>query len=535
MNGCSLSTCEPSRPLPLSNRECVPFVLYWAASRAQGSQSLPTTSDSNGLRLAELLGALSYALDLTEGQPPGHCVRCCWIGVHLGEQLGLSEELLRQVYYTLLLKDVGCSSNAARICELYLTDDIKFKRDFKWVDGSFPQVVKFALANTALGAGLVTKIRTILASLETKDEVSEELIQTRCSTGSRTARRLRLGEEVATGVFHLDEHWNGKGHPEQRAGAEIPIHSRIALLTQVVDVFYGSEGVDGAIAEVVKRRGTWFDPDLVDALVAMGNDHPMWAMLSSPEIARAVFELAPGQSEVVVDDDYLDEIAAAFGEIVDAKSPYTSGHSTRVALYTDLLAKELGLDAERRRWLHRGALLHDVGKLGVSNSILDKPGKLDAEEWIAIKQHPRYTEEILERIPQFDALARVAGAHHERLDGKGYPKGIGADDITLETRIITTADVFDAITAERPYRGAIDPKKALEMMGETVGTQLDAECFAALCRVVEQMRKVDEDDQKPLRAAASTSRPHAGLGLSSTVRTPSVHKNAAKSAFPPST
>ncbi len=442
---------------------------------------------TNGLRLSELLGALSYALDLTEGQPPGHCVRCCWIGVHLGKAVGLTDDDLHNLYYALLLKDVGCSSNAARICELYLTDDLKFKRDFKWVDGSFPQVLKFALENTALGAGLVTKIRTILGTIETQAEVSQELIQTRCSTGAKVARRLRLDESVAEGVYHLDEHWDGKGHPEQRKGEAVPMFSRIALLAQVVDVFFGVGGRNAAVAELRKRRGTWFDPELVDAILAIPATDPMWSALTSKGLDEAVFQLEAGLHEMTIDDDYLDEIAAAFGEVVDSKSPYTSGHSARVALYTDLLAKELGLSPERRRWLHRGALLHDVGKLGVSNSILDKPGKLDPAEWDAIKKHPVFTEEILRRIPHFAELAVVSAAHHERLDGKGYPRGISAPEITLETRIITTADIFDAITADRPYRGAIAPERALEMMRETVGTQLDPDCFAALERVVAKL------------------------------------------------
>jgi len=152
-----------------------------------------------------------------------------------------------------------------------------------------------------------------------------------------------------------------------------------------------------------------------------------------------------------------------------------------------MLAQELGLSPERRRWLKRGALLHDVGKLGVSNTILDKPGKLDAEEWAAVQRHAEFTENILSRISAFAELALVAGAHHERLDGKGYPKGLKAEQIALETRIITTADIFDAITAARPYRGAIPIPKTLDIMAETVGTAIDADCFAALNRVIERL------------------------------------------------
>ncbi|HSO31049.1 MAG TPA: HD-GYP domain-containing protein [Labilithrix sp.] len=435
------------------------------------------------LRLAELIGSLSYALDITEGQPPGHCARSCLIGMRLARALGMPDEELWQVYYTCLLKDLGCSSNAARICELYLTDDLSFKRDFKWVDGSLPAVVRFALGHTALGRGLVERFTTILSSLRTSESAAQELIETRCHRGASIARRLRFDERVAAGIHSLDEHWDGRGRPEQLAAEAIPIYARIALLAQVVDVFQASQGPAAALAEARARRGTWFDPALVDALLAIGVDDPLWETLGSADLDAAVFGEEPAAFSVAVDEDYLDEIAAAFGEVVDSKSPFTSGHSARVALYTDLVAREMGLPSERRRWLHRGALLHDVGKLGVSNTILDKPGKLDEAEWVAMRQHSVYTEEILARISPFAELAVIAGAHHERLDGKGYPRGVGSDQITLETRIITVADIFDALTASRPYRGAIPVPRALEIMAEMVGSAIDPRCFAALQRV----------------------------------------------------
>jgi len=431
------------------------------------------------LRLSQLISALSHALDITEGQPEGHCIRCCWIGMHVGKRLGLTDEELWGLYYTLLLKDLGCSSNAARICQLYLTDDLSFKHDFKTVGDGVPQVLNFVLSHTGLKAPLAERFRAVMNIIRNGKELADELIQTRCQRGAEIARLLRFPESVATGIYHLDEHHNGRGRPDALAGGAIPLYSRIALLSQVVDVFYTSGGQQAAMDELARRRGQWFDPEVVDAFTAAA-DEGFWRHLASVNISALVLALEPASQTVSLDEDYLDDIATAFGQIVDSKSPYTSGHSARVALYVDLMAETIGLELNHRRWLKRGALLHDIGKLGVSNSVLDKPGKLDEEEWAAVRSHAMFTENILSRIDAFSELARVAGAHHERLDGNGYPRGLRAEEISIETRIITCADIFDAITAERPYRGAVPVDRTLEIMADSVGKAIDGECFAAL-------------------------------------------------------
>ena len=450
----------------------------------QLSEIMPAAT---GITLSELIGSLSYALDITEGQPAGHCVRCCWIGMHIGRDIGMPENQLWNLYYTLLLKDLGCSSNAARICELYLTDDLHFKHDFKFVGESLPQVLQFVFQHTGLQAGLAERFRSVLNILRNGSQIAHELIATRCSRGADIARLLRFSEEVAAGIYSLDEHYNGLGKPHALAGAAIPVFSRIALLAQVIDVFNKANGQEAALAEIRSRSGHWFDPELVAAFERVAQDGAFWKKLNAPDIAVSVQQLEPAAFEVPVDDDYLDDIAAAFGQVVDSKSPYTSGHSARVALYTDLIAEQLGLSFERRRWLKRAALLHDVGKLGVSNSVLDKAGKLDDNEWEQVRRHAGYTEVILSRIGAFAELAKVAGAHHEKLDGTGYPHRLPEDQISLETRIITTADIFDAITATRPYRGPIPVPKTLEMMAENIGTAIDARCFEALKLSLERM------------------------------------------------
>jgi HD-GYP domain-containing protein (c-di-GMP phosphodiesterase class II) len=453
--------------------------------------SFSVQPNSTGMKLSELISALSHALDITEGQPAGHCIRCCWIGMHIGREMKLPESQLWDLYYTLLLKDLGCSSNAARICELYMTDDLQFKRDFKSVGDSLPQVLQFVLKHTGLKAGLAERFRSVLMILRDGREIAHDLIATRCQRGAEIARLLRFSEDVAQGIYCLDEHFNGQGKPDGLQGTNIPIFARIALLAQVIDVFHTTDGDQAAIQEVRSRAGQWFDPELVAAFDRVAQDPQFWMTMASSQITEAVVALEPKSKVVPLDDDYLDDIAAAFGQVVDSKSPYTSGHSARVALYTDMIAEALGLSAERRRWLKRGALLHDVGKLGVSNSVLDKAGKLDISEWDEVKMHAKYTETILARISAFSELAKVAAAHHEKLDGTGYPHGMKGDEITLETRIITTADIFDAITAERPYRGAIPIPKTLEMMAETLHTAIDERCFEAFKMAIKKLEQAD--------------------------------------------
>jgi HD-GYP domain-containing protein (c-di-GMP phosphodiesterase class II) len=446
------------------------------------------TSSRGELLLSELISALSYCLDITEGQPKGHCVRCCWIGTHIGQEIGLTERERWELYYTLLLKDLGCSSNAARICELYLTDDLRFKRDFKIVGDNLPSILHFVFSHTGLGAGMSERFRAIANIMRNGSEIAHELIETRCQRGADIARQLRFPDPVAAGIHALDEHWNGRGKPQGLKADAIPMYARIALLSQVVDVFRTSDGPAAAMREARARAGQWFDPALVNALERVACNDAFWSTLESPSIDNEVLALEPGSFRLPLDDDYLDDIAAAFGQVVDSKSPFTSGHSERVAVFVDSIASALGLSPTRRRWLKRGALLHDVGKLGVSNAVLDKPGKLDVTEWEAVKRHAMYTEEILSRIGAFKELATVAAAHHEKLDGSGYPRGLVADAIALETRIITTADIFDAISADRPYRSAVPIPQTLQMMAETVGTVIDPLCFEALKEVVTASR-----------------------------------------------
>lgn len=447
---------------------------------------------SQDVKLAEVLGALSFALDLTEGQPEGHCVRSCWIGTQIGEKIGLDDTQLWELYYTLLLKDLGCSSNAARICQLYLCDDLIAKGDFKTVDGSLPQVLGFIIRHTGLKSDLAGRFRALFNIAVNGKQIARELTETRCQNGADIARMLHFPEAVATAIHSLDERWDGQGQPEKLSRLQVPVYSQIALLVQVVDVFHTTAGAQATTDEILKRSGTWYNPELVAAFQLLASEPEFWTGLASEDLPQRVFAMKPAQTRSQIDENHLDDIAAAFARVVDSKSPFTAGHSERVTVFTDLIAEELGLEENHRRWLKRGALLHDIGKLGVSNSILDKPGKPDEEEWAEIRRHPVHSQAILGRIAIFKDVAHIGGGHHERLDGGGYPNGLRGDQIDLDTRIVTVADVFDALTADRPYREAMPIDQALTIMRADLGTAFDPKVFAALEQALERINETFE-------------------------------------------
>ena len=434
--------------------------------------------------LAEILSAFSYALDLTEGQPAGHSIRASWIGSYIAMAMGLSGTHLRDCSFAVLLKDLGCSSNAARVAELFIGDDRKLKHQFKLIGPNAADFMHFV--EHSVGELAQAEIRSAAVDHFTANAgaILTGFIDTRCTKGADIARTLRFSEDVASGIASLDEHWDGSGLPHGLAGDAIPLISRIALIAQVTDVFFMTGGPQVAIDEVVARSGSWFDPAMVAIIQSLAEDANFWRELGSADIEDRLFALEPSDQRVHVDEDYLDDIASAFGHVIDAKSPYTGGHSDRVGLFADKIAAQLGMAEPDRRRLRRAAMLHDVGKLGVSSSILEKPGTLDADEWVIMKSHAAETTNILSRVSAMADMAMIAGSHHERLDGGGFPLGLDTKMIALETRIITVADFFDALTADRPYRAALSVERALAIMADEVGSAIDADCYAAMCTVV---------------------------------------------------
>ena len=428
------------------------------------------------IALSGVIGALSYALDIAEGQPPGHAVRSCLIGMRLAAELELSASDRSDLFYALLLKDAGCSANANRMAALFGSDDRAAKASSKLIDWSNPRAAfLWSLRTVAPRAGLRRRL-ALLSGIRDEGDVTRKFMEARCDRGAEIARMLFLSEHTAAAIRCLDEHWDGRGMPDGLRGEEIPLAARVLCLAQTVEVFHAAGGVKAARAAAKSRRGRWFDPCLVDAFLRFCDDREFWNALEAPDISA----WEPPDLALAGDDDRLDRIAEAFARVIDAKSPFTARHSQRVAEISDGIAAVLGFQLTQRRILRRAGLLHDIGKLAISNLILDKPGKLTDEEFRAIQTHPVHTLRILERAPCFAELADLAANHHEKLDGGGYPRGLTAQHLDLPMRVLAVTDVYEALTAERPYRGPLSPDEALAIIDREVPHRLDNDVRQAL-------------------------------------------------------
>jgi HD-GYP domain-containing protein (c-di-GMP phosphodiesterase class II) len=438
--------------------------------------------------MPEILSALSFALDLTEAAVPGHALRSCVLGMRIASYAGLPQEQLRDLYYALLLKDVGCSSNAARMCQIVGGDDRAIKAGVKLEDWTQPNkpslsTLKMLWGNVLPDANFLERIARIAKIGATQHANNAEMIGLRCDRGASIIRKIGLGEVTAHAVFSLDEHWNGGGYPQHLTGEAIPLLARIACVAQHLDVFASETSPENAIAVLIERSGAWFDPELVRITVSLHKEQKLWtdclASVDEAQLRAAVLRMEPGESREL-GADQVDLVCEAFSDVVDAKSPFTSRHSRGVADAAFVIAVTLGYSEERTRMIHRAGLLHDLGKLRVPNSILDKPGKLTNGEFAVVKEHPALSQQILARIPAFRELSVIAGNHHEKLDGTGYPNRLGASDLSPEARLIAVADVYAALSEERPYRESLDLSQIAAIMTKDIPHKLDPECYEAL-------------------------------------------------------
>lgn len=437
-------------------------------------------AEGAAVRLAELLAALSLGIDLGFSQPMEHVLRECRIALRLSELVGLDEDSCQAVYYTALLVNVACHTDAHEQAR-WFGDDIAMKAG-KYEFGE-SNARDMATMLRLLGSGSTPLHRLRVAfdfAVGGRKEV-DGMVASHARLARRLGTELRLPDAALDAVGSSYEMWNGKGFPGERAGAEIPIASRITQLAEFVEVAHRTGGVQAAEEMARRRSGKQFDPNLVDILCTDADKvfHDLDETESWDVVLDAEPSLSPPLSVTECDDALV-----AISRFVDLKSPYTLGHAAAVADLASGAAAALGMTDAEVTLVRRAALVSRFGCLGVSNGIWDKPRPLSESDWERIRLHPYLTERMLRRSPALAPLGEVAVQLRERLDGSGYPRGLTSASITRPARLLAAADVYQAMLEPRPHRPARPPDDAAaELRTEVRAGRLDGEAAEAVLGV----------------------------------------------------
>jgi len=422
------------------------------------------------LEPAEVVVALSQGLDLAEGRLMGHAQRVCYIASVLALEVGLSNEERLALFYAALFHDIGVSIASPVLSTLPgVAEDDLF--------AASPLRSPEQLAGESAPAGFQTVIQAF---------------HQHTLLGARAFGGLDLPAPAVDIVLAHHERWDGAGYPAGLKGEDIPIAARVLALADHAESLIATE-----VSPLAARRslvpslrqlsGVALDPALVLETVKLCHRDDFWLGLHSEEMAEALLILRPAEPLRREKRLFL-RFASAFASLIDARSQYMLGHSERVAEESHRLARAAGLSPEHAQAVRVAALLHDLGRLGVPPRVIAKADILNVGEMHLLRQHPSHARQILEGLRGMEEVALWVGAHHERPDGRGYPEMMSGPEIPLEARIIGLANVYVALTTDRPYRVGLRRTEALKVLEGAAGTQVDAQLVSLFCSLKARAR-----------------------------------------------
>lgn len=434
-------------------------------------------SERTGVRLAELVAALSLGVDLGFGQPMEHVLRQSLIALRLAERLGLDEADRSVVYYAALLVNVGCHSDAHEQAK-WFGDDIALKSTkYDYELGSLRQAIA-SMRLVGSGNPPLHRFRVGLEFALSGHREIDGTIARHAALAGTLAAQLGLSIDVQEAIAASYEQWDGHGWPGKLRGEQVPIAARLVQLSEFAEVAHRIGGVEAAVTLARARAGSQFDPALSSALCADAG--AVLSGLDSPGTWEAVIAAEPALA-VTLSGEEFDNALLAVANFVDLKSPYTLGHARAVADLAQETGSQLGMSAGEVCTLRRAGLVHDLGRLGVSNSIWDKRGSLGPGEWERVRMHPYLTERMLHQSAALAPLGAMVVEHRERLDGSGYPRGVSGAAISRPGRILGAADAYESMCEPRPYRSALSAAEAAgELRTEVRAGRLDAQVVDAV-------------------------------------------------------
>ncbi len=413
----------------------------------------------SGVRLADVLVALSLATDLGLGQPSEHMLRSSRLALRLGERIGLSDRELQTLFDVSLLTYVGCPIYGNEAAALF-GDDIDFRARVHDVDlAGFPALA-FMLRRAGSGGSVLHRAHRAATIMAGGGKGVIEQMANHCAAAGVLAHRLGLGDDVRTGIEQTYARWDGRGAPATISGEGLSLATRIAHVAEASEIFHCNGGVAAAVEMVKARRGTHFDPAVVAAVES--NPEPLFHQLADATV-DAVLDAEPLPRPLLSDDE-LDAVLEAVGDFSDLRCPYFAGHARGTAELAAAAAEQMRLPAESVTLVRRAGLVHDMGRVGVPGSIWDKPAPLNNTERERMRLHAYLVERMFSRSGPLQRIGVLAGTHHERMDGSGYHRSLAGALISAPGRILAVADAYHAMRQLRPHRDRLDPKEASKQL-----------------------------------------------------------------------
>jgi HD-GYP domain-containing protein (c-di-GMP phosphodiesterase class II) len=447
---------------------------------------MPDQAEDSGVgaRRAEVLAALSISIDLGLGLPMEHVLRSSLLASTLCDELELDEQQRATVYYTNLVLWIGCHADSHEFSR-WFGDDLAMRRDSYEFDWAGLPYLSFLMRHAGSGGSAARRTWMLLALLLTPRARMSALIHSHCLSAGLMADHIGLGRGVADAVACAFERWDGSGLPAGRSGDDIPLATRVVQLAEACEVHQRTHGTTGALAMARERSGRQFDPTLVAAL---SRCRQQINALPGPDVWTRALELAPDH-DLMLQGEELDTLLAALGDFADLKCPFTLGHSRAVADLAAAAASRVGLaqpDVDRVR---RAALVHDLGRMGVPNSVWEKPTQLSDSDRERIRLYPYLTGRVLSRVRGLQAETSIAEAHRERLDGSGYPRGLSGSALPMTQRVLAAADSYRGSIEHRPHRRALTAgQAAARLRAEATAGRLDPTAVDAVLDVGEHRR-----------------------------------------------
>lgn len=372
----------------------------------------------------KLLSSLSKAIDFNAMGVMTHHQRVSLIALQIGQLFGLSQVQLEKLFTAAIIHDAGSSTWEEKnmLCQ------------FNLIDSYF-----------------------------------------HCRKGYELFKGHPLFGEIAEIILFHHDRWDGVNNSSGLSHREIPIESRIIHLADRVDVMirdevYILQQSKDICRAIHREKGKLFDPQLVEAFHDLTERECFWLDLQSEFLSDILAHHCPLITHKTMLFSEITSVAEIMARVIDNKSPFTHRHSRGVAQVAYELASLAQLPEEECDNIHVAGLLHDLGKMGVPEAILNKPGKLTYQEYDLIKRHSYYTYHILKMVDGFSKINHYASCHHETPAGTGYPFKLDSSDLQTGARIVAVADIFAALTEERPYRGAMEKEAVLRILREQVKT-----------------------------------------------------------------